>query len=293
MKIGIPRSLYYYYFKDLWKSFFESLGFEIVISPETTKEIMDLGLKYSNDEMCISMKNYIGHIAYLKDKCDYVLIPRIDNFGLDNQTCTNFLATYDIINNLFDIKILNYNINLANKETELKGLIKMMKCFNISKSKIKCAYNNALKVSEKIKNKLIEKNIKVLNSNGKKILLLGHSYNIHDNMISGILITILENLNIKIVYSDLFNNDNISQDYCEQLYWKYSRESISSINKCRQKIDGIIFLTSFPCGLDSLVNEIVYRKIDLPYINIVVDDMSSSVGLETRIESFIDIISVK
>lgn len=293
MKIGIPRSLYYYYFKDLWINFFENLGFEVVVSPETTKEIMNLGLKYSTDEMCISMKNYIGHIAYLKDKCDYVLIPRIDNFGLDNQTCTNFLATYDIINNLFNIKILNYNINLENKETELKGLIKMMKCFNVSKSKIKHAYNSALKMSEKLKNKLIKENNKVLNSNCKKILLLGHSYNIHDNMIGGSIITILKDLNIKIVYSDLFDNSDISQNYCEQLYWKYSRESISSIDKCRQKIDGIIFLTSFPCGLDSLVNEIVYRKINLPYINIVMDDMASSVGLETRIESFIDIISVK
>ena len=192
MKIGIPRSLYYYYFKDLWINFFENLGFEVVVSPETTKEIMDLGLKYSTDEMCISMKNYIGHIAYLKDKCDYVLIPRIDNFGLDNQTCTNFLATYDIINNLFNIKILNYNINLENKETELKGLIKMMKYFNISKSKIKRAYNSALKISEKLKNKLIKENNKVLNSSGKKILLLGHSYNIYDNMIGGSIITILK-----------------------------------------------------------------------------------------------------
>ena len=70
-----------------------------MLSPETNKEILDLGLKHSTDEMCLSLKNYIGHVAYLKDKCDYILIPRIDNYGIDNQTCTNFLAIYDIINN--------------------------------------------------------------------------------------------------------------------------------------------------------------------------------------------------
>ena len=86
IKIGIPRSLYFYYYGNFWKLFLEKLGFEIVLSPKTNKEIMNLGLKYSYDEMCLSLKNYIGHVAYLKGKCDYILIPRIDNFGYDNQT---------------------------------------------------------------------------------------------------------------------------------------------------------------------------------------------------------------
>ena len=140
VKIGIPRSLYYYHFNDLWINFFEYLNIEFLISPKTNKEILDLGLKYSNDEMCLSLKNYIGHVAYLKDKCDYILIPRIDNYGIDNQTCTNFLASYDIINNMFDINILYYNINLRNNETELKGFIKIGKKLGIDKKKVKDAY---------------------------------------------------------------------------------------------------------------------------------------------------------
>ena len=116
MKIGIPRSMYFYYYKDLWINFFEYLKVEVIVSPETNKKIMDLGIKYSNDEMCLSMKVFLGHVSYLQGKCDYILIPRIDNYGIDNQTCTNFLAIYDIVNNLFDTKILNYNINLKIKK---------------------------------------------------------------------------------------------------------------------------------------------------------------------------------
>ena len=59
---------------------------------------------------------------------------------------------------------------------------------------------------------------------------------------------------------------------------------------CKEKIDGIVFLTAFPCGLDSLVNELVMRKIDKPYLNLVIDDLDSLAGMETRIESFVDII---
>ena len=52
-------------------------------------------------------------------------------------------------------------------------------------------------------------------------------------------------------------------------------------------------MSVFPCGLDSLVNELVMRKLDKPYINLVIDDIESNGGIETRIESFIDIINSK
>jgi len=291
MKIGIPRSLFFYHFSDTWINFFKYLKIDVIISPETNKDILDLGLKYSTDEMCLSLKNYIGHVAYLKDKCDYILIPRIDNYGIDNQTCTNFLACYDIINNMFDINILNYNINLRNKETELKGFINIGKKLGINKEKVKDAYIYAkVKESKEIKAKVLN-NLKKLKSSKKKILLVGHPYNMYDKLIGLPIIEILKKLDIEIVYSDLFNNLDEYKKYSEELYWKYSKESISSISKCIDKIDGIIFLSSFPCGLDSLVNELVMRKIEKPYINIIIDDNTISGGIETRIESFVDIIS--
>jgi len=290
MKIGIPRSLYYYYFGDFWIKFFEYLNIETIVSPETNKEILDLGLKYSVDEMCLSLKNYIGHVAYLKDKCDYILIPRIDNYGIDNQTCTNFLATYDIINNMFNVNILNYNINLNNNETEFKGFISMSNILNIDKNQIKKAYVYSKEECSKIRTKKILDNTKKLNSKNKKVLLVGHSYNIYDKFIGMPIISMLKKLNIEVIYSDLFLGGDESKKYADGLYWKYSKENISGISKAINNIDGIIFLSTFPCGLDSLVNELVMRKLDKPYINIILDDNSISGGIETRIESFIDII---
>ena len=42
--------------------------------------------------------------------------------------------------------------------------------------------------------------------------------------------------------------------------------------------------------LDSLVNEVVIRKLDKKCLNIVVDDMDAFAGIETRLESFVDIL---
>ena len=155
-KIGIPRSLFYYYYKDIWETFFSSLNIPYIVSPNTNKEIMDRGIKASGDEMCLAFKNYLGHVDYLKDKCTYILVPRICNYGIHNQTCTNFLAAYDIINNLFDKKILNYNIDLEKGDTLKKGLYKIGRLFNKKDNEIKKAYNHAIEKYNTIRNKNIK-----------------------------------------------------------------------------------------------------------------------------------------
>ena len=83
---------------------------------------------------------------------------------------------------------------------------------------------------------------------------------------------------------------NSSAKISKNLYWKFSKEIIGSIELCKEKIDGIIFLSTFPCGIDSLVNELVIRKINKKCLNLIVDDMDSFAGVETRLESFVDIV---
>lgn len=296
IKIGIPRSMYYYYYGNLWVHFFEYLHLSVIISPVTNKQIMDLGMQYATDEMCVSMKNYIGHVAYLQDKCDYILIPRIDNYGFNNQTCTNFLATYDIIHNLFQCKLLNYNIDEVHGETEEKAMIALGMQLGFSKEQSKRVYHEAKEICEVEKERRIQRNMMKLKSDRIKVLVVGHSYNIYDDYIGKPIINYLKKQNIEIIYADRFDSyttNHISKSLSSELYFKYSKEHIGAIRLVNGKVDGIIFITSFPCGPDSLVNELVMRKIQTPYLNLVVDDLDSTTGLETRLESFLDILERK
>lgn len=296
MTVGIPRSLYYYYYGKIWENFFDELHIPYIISPKTNRMIMDLGMKYANDEMCLSLKNYIGHVAYLQDKCDVILVPRIDNYGSNNQTCTNFLASYDIVNNLFPSSILTYNINYENDETEKKAFYHLGTLLNKKKTEIKKAYLKALEKTKLEQYRQIRKNILKLKDSNLKVLLVGHPYNIYDNLLGESIIKGLESQGVTLIYSHLFlENDaqKLSRNLSNTLYFKYSKESIGSIELCKDEIDGIVFLSSFPCGPDSLVNELVMRKIRLPYLNLVIDDLDGGAGFETRIESFIDILKEK
>ena len=84
-KVGIPRGLFYYYYGEIWKNFFDNLNISYIISPRTNKDIVSRGSKIANDEMCQALKIYLGHISFLQEKCEYIIVPRIDNFKIDNQ----------------------------------------------------------------------------------------------------------------------------------------------------------------------------------------------------------------
>lgn len=296
IKIGIPRALYYYYFKDIYKTFFEELGFEVVISPKTNYEILSLGNKHSVDEMCLSMKVLLGHVAYLEDKCDYLVVPRIDNYGADEQTCTNFLAMYDIIHSLFDYKLLHYNINLEKKEDEFRGFLRMGRALGLDELKVMKAYEKALDYQAVKQNKMIIQNQRKLRKKGIKILMVSHPYNTYDEMIGKPITRFLEDLGITLLYSDRFDTEITSfcsKQLSKDLYFKYSKENIGSIAYAEKEVDGVIFLSSFPCALDSISYELAMRRMQRPYLNIVIDDMNAGAGLETRLESFVDILEQK
>ncbi len=296
IKIGIPRALHYYYLGNLWKNYFENINCEVIVSPPTNRDIINNGIKYANDEMCLALKIYLGHVAYLKDKCDYILVPRIDQYDVNNQTCTNFLAIYDIVKNLFDCKILNYNIDVKNKENDFVGLVEIGQVFGLSTSQAIRAYNKALDTANKIKNKDIIINTKKLETHNLKVLLVSHPYVIYDQYFGIPIIKMLKKFNVDIIYSDKFDDKRtnlLSTKISNTLYWKFSRDELGSIELVKNLIDGVIFISSFPCGPDSLANELAMRRIDLPYLNIIIDDIDALTGIETRIESFIDILDVK
>ena len=297
MKIGIPRALLYHKYNILWENFFEYLGIDTISSIPSNKELLEIGIKYSPDEACLSLKLYFGHIKYLANKCDYILIPRIESLNKKEKLCTNFMALYDIIENTFNVKILNYNIDVNKGYNELYAFIKMTNKLGVSRKKIIKAYKYAKEKQLEFENEKIRKQETNLNSNKLKILIAGHSYNLYDELIGIPIIKYLKQNNVIPIFSDIgkknhknFNPNIISKD----IYWTYNQEIFSSINHYLDKVDGIILLSTFPCGPDSLCNEMIIRKIkSKPIITIIVDELNNDAGLITRLESFIEILKSK
>lgn len=292
-KIGIPRSIFYYYDKDIILTFLEEIRVPYVISPHTNKQILEDGLRISTDEMCLALKTYLGHAFHLKDKCKYIFVPRVCNYGKNDRMCTNFMSMYDIVNNLFENEILNYDIDYTKKHFLKPGLYQLGKKLNIEKKIVKEAYKKAIFVGNQKRKREISINKSNLNSTKIKILIVAHPYNIYDAFIGKDIIKYLKQNDVEVIFSDRFDSKItglLSKNITKDLYFKYSKENVGSIIYAKDKIDGVIFFSVFPCGPDSLVTEITKRKIKIPNINLIIDDNSSFTGIETRLESFIDVL---
>jgi len=295
IKIGIPRALLYHRYGVLWKNFFETLGCKVILSPETTREIIDLGINNTIDESCLSYKIYIGHVLYLSKNCDYILISRICDYGKKDKVCTRLNGTFDNIKYLISpAQILEYNIEHTKHKYEIIGFIKMGLKF--SKNPIKIIYSYFLSKNKQKKHEINKQNEEKnkLNKPNKKILIISHFYNIKDKFISGYIKEYLDNADITTLYSNHLDKkiaSSFSEYFSNTLYWKYSKEMIGSLYYYKHQIDGIIFISTYPCGIDSLVNNLAIAKNkDIPILNLLIDENITELSLETKLESFIDII---
>ena len=295
MKIGLPKALLYYYYAPLWKAFFNELNVDIIESNDTTSKTLILGKEKSIDESCLALKIYLGHIEELKENCDYILIPRIFSLTKSEQVCTNFNALYDLVRNTFpDIKILNYNIDLKHHHSEKSGFIKIGKELGFSIIESLNAYNKAKQIENNYYKNEEKKAKDALRSNKTKILLLGHPYILKDNLIGKSIINYLEKNNISIIYSyqiprDLidFNCSRIST----KIHFTMNKEYLAAFNYFKDKVDGTIILTAFPCGPDSLSNEMIIRKRKKhPTISLTFEDLTNNTAVITRLESFLDML---
>ncbi|MEW6624064.1 MAG: acyl-CoA dehydratase activase-related protein [Bacillota bacterium] len=300
MKVGIPRSFLYYRYYLLWETFFEELNVDFVVSPDTNKEIIDKGMTYAIDEACLSSKIYLGHVEWLIDKCDYILIPRISNLGNYGAVCTKFQAIYDVVNNTFrdkGLKLLDYNIDLKNSEAELKAFLKMGKFLGKRKTSCLRSYLIARQTKKAVEIMEQKRQEDMLWTKNIKILLVAHGYNIHDKYIGQPIINYLKEIGATPIIADIADKKSAvakSVQISETLPWAFNKELVGSVVMYKNRVDGIILVSTFPCGPDSLVNEVIIRRVkDKPLLNIMIDGQEGRAGLETRLESFIDIIKFK
>lgn len=295
IKVGIPRALLYYRYGVLWKNYLESLGVNVILSPETNHEIVDLGVNNTIDECCLSYKIYIGHALYLSEKCDYLLISRVCDYGKKDKSCTRLNGIYDNLRCLLpESMLLDIDIEHTKHKYQFMSLLKIGLKFTKNPIKIISSYIYALKKQKTYDITKEQETKNKLSKSNKKILIMSHFYNVKDKYISGYIIDYLEKNNITPIFSNYLNKKTatkFSEYFSNTLYWKYSKEMIGVLYYYYHQVDGLIFISTYPCGVDSLVNNLAIRKNkQLPILNLLIDENITDLSLETKLESFIDIL---
>ena len=301
LTVGLPRALLYYRYAVLWKTFFQELGVETVTSPPTDRDILERGAALAIDEACLSLKIYLGHVHALVGKCDYILVPRVSNFGRHRSMCTRFESTPDLVRNVFrnsGQKLLSYEVDEEMKKAgEEDAFLEMGKALGCPAKAVKKAYKEAKKAEAAHHKARVQKQEQLYKREGIKILIAAHSYVAEDPYMGRAVTDYLKKAGVIPLRADLVNREAAlkkSRELSPTCKWEISREILGGVQQHKDNVDGIILLSAFPCGPDAMVNELIARRVKgVPLLNLVLDSQSGTAGVETRLESFIDIIRFK
>ena len=292
-KIGIPRGLLNHKFLSLWETFFEGLGLDTVTSPPTTRTILEDGVRHTVDEACLPVKVFSGHCLYLRDKVDLLFVPHMASVEKGSFVCCKFLGLPDVIKNCIpDIpRVITVDIDL-NKKSWRRSMYELGWNFTKNPIKLESAYKKALNAQRES----TSGQGKAQKNGELTIGLVAHSYNIYDGYVNMDIIGKLENLGATVVTPDMLPPELVQRkgrDFSKQVYWTYGREIVGTASYLAEgKADGIILLTSFGCGPDSLLCELVVRRLKgkIPIMHLIFDEETAEVGLMTRLETFVDMI---
>jgi predicted nucleotide-binding protein (sugar kinase/HSP70/actin superfamily) len=322
LRIGIPRALLYYQYYPMWKTFFEELGAEIVVSPVTTQTMLAEGSARVVAETCLPVKVYLGHVISLAGKCDYIFIPAVRSVKYHVYNCSKFLGLPDMTRAVISEAppILDIDIDINKGKRKLyQDIYKLGRHFTLNPSKIKQAGLSAWQAYIQYRKLMSDKGLTPLetieilsgkttienevipeinNSEQTTIALIGHPYLIYDEFITHRLLHRLHQTGNNIITPEMLTAEEIESAITRLVgkpYWTYEEEVVGAGGYClHNKADGVIGIMAFGCGPDSLMMDMVHREAaklrTTPFMNLTIEEHTAEAGVITRLEAFLDMI---
>jgi predicted nucleotide-binding protein (sugar kinase/HSP70/actin superfamily) len=313
-RIGIPRALMFYRYFPFWQTFFERLGWRVMVS----NGVMQKEKIIYFEDSCLPMKLLVTHATQLKDKVDYLFIPRLVSIHRTYIMCPKFRGAPDIVRLATEgsVPILDETIDLRKGGVSLlQSFLEMGERLGASRRESKKAFREAEASFSKFQEdwinrinrlptgQLFDMDIPTPTSRKENplcIAFVGHPYNLFDTDINKDLLTVAKSLGMEIVTPDLLSEKEIDReisDLSKEIYWSSGREIVGSLfHFLSGRVDGVIFLTSFKCGIDALLQEFIKRRLKVrggvpnPLLILSFDEHTGREGLTTRLEAFRDVV---
>ena len=313
-RLGIPRALMFYRYVPFWQPFFETLGWKVMVSDGIKQKEK---IVYFEDS-CLPMKLLVTHAIQLKDRVDHLFIPRLVSLHRNYIMCPKFRGAPDIVRLATErkVSIMDETIDLRKGGVSLRqSFLKIGEKLGATKQESKKAFLEAEtsfsqfqkewidRINRLPTEQLFEMDIPTPPEGREpswRVAFIGHPYNLFDTDINKDLLTLAKKLGMEIITSDSLSEKEIDQevfDLSKEIYWSSGREIVGSLfHFLSGGIDGVIFLTSFKCGIDALLQEFIKRRLkvrggsSLPLLILSFDEHTGREGLMTRLEAFRDVM---
>ena len=308
--IGIPRVLNMYEDYPLWFTLFTKLGFRVVISDHSNRQIFEKGINsMPSESVCYPAKMVHGHIINLIEKgvktIFYPCIMYEKNEFKNQDNCYNcpIVQSYSEAIKLNEDELENNNICYINpflpldEDKLLKRLLEVdeFKKYNFTKNELKSAIKDAFLEQDKFKDDVRKKGeefLKYIDKHGEKaVVLAGRPYHLDKEVNHGID-TMINSLGLAVLTEDsICHLSKLESNLRVVNQWTYhSRVYHAADVVSRYDNLELVNLNSFGCGLDAIVTdqaEEILRRNNKLYTTIKIDEINNLGAAKIRIRSLI------
>ena len=304
-RVGLPLQLGMYEQLPLWAGFFESLGFEVVLSEKSSRKLYFKGQHtVASDTACYPAKLIHGHIESLLDMgVDFIFMP-CESYNLDEHDSANhyncpIVAYYPELlkaNNerLNDGNFIMPYLDLNEEENTVKKLYALFKKYGISKKQVRAALGEGFARLESYHADIRAKGDEILQkatAAGKQIVILaGRPYHL-DNEINHGINKLLTSLGMAVLSEDsVFEKGNYVKVNVLNQWTYHARLYRAAEFATRHENVNLVQLVSFGCGIDAITTDqlrVILEKGGKLYTQIKIDEINNLGVVKIRLRSML------
>ena len=303
--IGIPRVLFLHKLFVLFNRFFTELGFNVLISEPTTREMVDKSRENALEETCYPVKLVNGHVdALIRQGVNYIFLPTVftmkhaDSRVRKDYGCVYMQTTAQLTAHAMDLE--GRGISLLSPKISFKfgtryiakTILDLGKKLGKSKFATIVAMQKAALGFMKYNRDLARLGNGFLSSlpqNTPVFVIITRPYGINDPVLNMAVPKHLASMGYKVMPLSVLNVEDVdlNKSY-PNMYWPFGQHILAGARKIRRTPNlYAVYLTNHGCGPDTALLHLFRREMrGKPFLHLEVDEHSSKVGVITRLEAF-------
>ncbi|MDR0433911.1 MAG: 2-hydroxyacyl-CoA dehydratase [Gracilibacteraceae bacterium] len=308
-RVGLPRCLNMYELYPFWFTFFDCLGFQVVLSARSSRKIFELGMEsVASESLCYPAKLANGHVRdLLRRGLKFIFYPCLPNEIKETEEANNnyncpVVASYPEalranIDELRDgeVKFLYPFLPLHSPERLKARLTEELRPWRVPAAEIAQALDAAYAEQEAARRDIQakgEETLRYLAATGKKgVILSGRPYHLDPEVNHGIP-EMIAGLGLAVLTEDSVSHlGHLERPLRVLDQWVYHSRlyEAAGVATARPEVE-FVQLNSFGCGLDAVTTdqaqEILtrYRKT---YTLVKIDEINNLGAVRIRIRSLL------
>ena len=306
--VALPRVLNMFENYPFWYTFFTKLGFRVVISPMSTKELYEKGMDtISSDTACYPAKLVHGHIKTLVDMGEkWIFYPCINYEQNEDPDAPNhyncpIVATYPEViannmNEIFEEEKVEFTHPFLPYDDDKRLAVRLGEILSgrgVSMAEIKAAVEAARAEQNAFKKDVEAKGKEALEyayaHNKKAIVLSGRPYHLDTEINHGID-KMITSFDMVVLSEDaVCNMEKLERPIRVLDQWTYHSRLYKAANVVGT-LDGVelVQLNSFGCGVDAVTTDEVEEllaKSNKLYTVLKIDEGTNLGAIRIRIRS--------